>query len=178
MLLQSWIFYQHAMCNHVSPVFSYSHVVLSEKDEYFVFCCLQSRDIDRTKKDHVLEANKYFFVEAAIALFVSFLINVFVTAVFAEGFYGRNVTQVVCCLLYTCSLFTGLFSPCFFFLGPSMLANSFILSWIRPDTVVHVKREIIWDIWITGSHVLNSPTDNEGENKAANVFLYTLNGIY
>lgn len=63
---------------------------------YFgLFCCLQSRDIDRTKKDHVQEANKYFFVEAAIALFVSFLINVFVTAVFAEGFYGRNITQVV-----------------------------------------------------------------------------------
>lgn len=105
------------MCNHVFPLLSYSHVVLSEKDEYFGFCCLQSRDIDRTKKDHVQEANKYFFVEAAIALFVSFLINVFVTAVFAEGFYGRNVTQVVCCLLYTgtCSLFTGFFSPCFFF---------------------------------------------------------------
>lgn len=104
------------MCTHVFHVLSYSHVVLSEKDEYFVFCCLQSRDIDRTKKDHVQEANKYFFVEAAIALFVSFLINVFVTAVFAEGFYGRNVTQVVCCLLYTgaCSLFTGLFSPWFF----------------------------------------------------------------
>lgn len=171
MLLQSWIFYQHAMCNHVSPVFSYSHVVLSEKDEYFVFFCLQSRDIDRTKKDHVQEANKYFFVEAAIALFVSFLINVFVTAVFAEGFYGRNVTQVVCCLLYTCYF-------CPVFLGPSMLANGFTLLWIRPDTVVRVKREIIWDIWITGSPVLNSPTDNESKNKAANVSLYTLNGIY
>lgn len=61
---------------------------------YLHSALVKSRDIDRTKKDHVQEANKYFFVEAAIALFVSFLINVFVTAVFAEGFYGRNVTQV------------------------------------------------------------------------------------
>uniref|UniRef100_K1QMU2 Protein Malvolio n=1 Tax=Magallana gigas TaxID=29159 RepID=K1QMU2_MAGGI len=61
---------------------------------YLHSALVKSRDIDRTKKDQVQEANKYFFVEAAIALFVSFLINVFVTAVFAEGFYGRNVTQV------------------------------------------------------------------------------------
>lgn len=80
-------------------------------------------------------------------------------------------------VIYMQSVYRVIFAL-FFFLGPSMLANSFILSWIRPDTVVRVKREIIWDIWITGSHVLNSPTDNEGENKAANVSLYTLNGIY
>ena len=43
----------------------------------------------------VSEANKYFFIEAAVALFVSFLINVFVVAVFAEGFYGKNSTQIV-----------------------------------------------------------------------------------
>lgn len=78
---------------------------------------MQSRDIDRTKKDQVQEANKYFFVEAAIALFVSFLVNVFVTAVFAEGFYGRNVTQVVILLfvIYMYStVFRVIFPPCFF----------------------------------------------------------------
>lgn len=41
------------------------------------------------------EANKYFFVEACLALFVSFLINVFVVAVFAEAFYGRTNGEVV-----------------------------------------------------------------------------------
>ncbi len=58
---------------------------------------LQSREIDRKKKVEVSEANKYFFIEATIALFVSFLINVFVVAVFAEGFYGKNSTDIVSC---------------------------------------------------------------------------------
>lgn len=41
------------------------------------------------------EANKYFFIEASMALFVSFLINVFVVAVFAEAFHGRSNSEVV-----------------------------------------------------------------------------------
>lgn len=41
------------------------------------------------------EANKYFFIEASMALFVSFLINVFVVAVFAEAFHGRTNSEVV-----------------------------------------------------------------------------------
>ncbi|XP_061193813.1 natural resistance-associated macrophage protein 2-like isoform X1 [Saccostrea echinata] len=61
---------------------------------YLHSALVKSRDVDRSRRDHVREANKYFFIEAAIALFVSFLINVFVTAVFAEGFYGKNVTEV------------------------------------------------------------------------------------
>ncbi len=59
---------------------------------YFIF---QSRDIDRGKRNKVREANKYFFIEASIALFVSFIINLFVVSVFAEGFYGKNNTQIV-----------------------------------------------------------------------------------
>lgn len=55
----------------------------------------QSREVDRSNKKEVREANKYFFMEASIALFVSFLINVFVVAVFAEAFYGRTNTEVV-----------------------------------------------------------------------------------
>ena len=55
----------------------------------------QSRAIDRSKKNQVKEANTYFFIEASIALFVSFLINVFVVSVFAEGFYGKNSTEIV-----------------------------------------------------------------------------------
>ena len=59
----------------------------------------QSRDINRSKKKEVKEANKYFFIEATIALFISFLINVFVVAVFAEGFYHKNSTEIVSQLL-------------------------------------------------------------------------------
>lgn len=63
---------------------------------YFASISLsQSRDVDRTKKEEVREANKYFFIEAAIALLVSFVINVFVTSVFAEGFYGQTSQDIV-----------------------------------------------------------------------------------
>lgn len=56
---------------------------------------VQSREVDRRNKKEVKEANKYFFIESAIALFVSFLINVFVVAVFAEAFYGKTNMDVV-----------------------------------------------------------------------------------
>lgn len=51
--------------------------------------------MNRSNKKEVKEANKYFFIESTIALFVSFLINVFVVAVFAEAFYKRTNIEVV-----------------------------------------------------------------------------------
>jgi len=61
---------------------------------YLHSALVKSRDIDRTKKSEVKEANMYFFVEAAIALFVSFLINIFVVSVFAEGLYGKTNADI------------------------------------------------------------------------------------
>lgn len=37
----------------------------------------------------------YYFVEACIALLVSFIINVFVVAVFAHGLYQKTNLEVV-----------------------------------------------------------------------------------
>jgi natural resistance-associated macrophage protein 2 len=68
--------------------------VIMPHNIYLHSALVKSRDIDRTQKRKVKEANMFFFIEASIALFVSFLINVFVVAVFAEGFYGKNVTTV------------------------------------------------------------------------------------
>lgn len=59
------------------------------------FLMHQSRDVDRTNKKEVKEANKYFFIESTIALFISFLINVFVVAVFAQAFYNKTNMEVV-----------------------------------------------------------------------------------
>ena len=56
---------------------------------------MQSRQVDRANKSEVREANKYFFIEAAIALFISFIINVFVVSIFAEGFYNKTPSEVV-----------------------------------------------------------------------------------
>uniref|UniRef100_A0ACB8G1D4 Uncharacterized protein n=1 Tax=Sphaerodactylus townsendi TaxID=933632 RepID=A0ACB8G1D4_9SAUR len=54
----------------------------------------QTREIDRTDGRAVKEANKYFLIESTIALFISFLINLFVMAVFGEAFYHETNQQV------------------------------------------------------------------------------------
>ncbi|XP_071966255.1 natural resistance-associated macrophage protein 2-like isoform X2 [Antedon mediterranea] len=57
---------------------------------YLHSALVKSREIDRGKKEAVKEANKYYLIEASIALFVSFLINLFVVSVFAEGLHSDN----------------------------------------------------------------------------------------
>lgn len=59
------------------------------------FLLNQSREVNRNNKKEVKEANKYFFIESTIALFISFLINVFVVAVFAQAFYKKTNIEVV-----------------------------------------------------------------------------------
>ncbi|XP_013222907.2 natural resistance-associated macrophage protein 1 isoform X4 [Columba livia] len=51
---------------------------------------VKTRAIDRSKKEAVQEANMYFLTESCLALFVSFLINLFVMAVFGEAFYRQR----------------------------------------------------------------------------------------
>ncbi|CAO1939523.1 unnamed protein product [Urochloa humidicola] len=52
---------------------------------------VQSRKIDQNKEYQVREALRYYSIESTIALAVSFMINPFVTTVFAKGFYGSKV---------------------------------------------------------------------------------------
>ncbi|CAN6329614.1 unnamed protein product [Urochloa humidicola] len=52
---------------------------------------VQSRKIDQNKEYQVREALRYYSIESTIALAVSFMINLFVTTVFAKGFYGSKV---------------------------------------------------------------------------------------
>ncbi|XP_050978931.1 natural resistance-associated macrophage protein 2 [Labeo rohita] len=68
--------------------------VIMPHNIYLHSALVKSRDINRANKKEVKEANKYYFIESSIALFVSFLINVFVVAVFAEAFYGRTNMEV------------------------------------------------------------------------------------
>nr|GMC48170.1 metal transporter Nramp2-like [Ipomoea batatas]GMC50492.1 metal transporter Nramp2-like [Ipomoea batatas] len=51
---------------------------------------VQSREINPKKKGQVQEALNYYTIESSVALLVSFLINLFVTTVFAKGFYGSK----------------------------------------------------------------------------------------
>ncbi|KAG1368601.1 Metal transporter Nramp2 [Cocos nucifera] len=51
---------------------------------------VQSRKIDPSKEICVQEALNYYSIESTLALIVSFTINLFVTTVFAKGFYGTK----------------------------------------------------------------------------------------
>lgn len=77
--------------------------VIMPHNLYLHSALVKSRDVDRMKKEKVKEANYYFFIEAAIALFVSFIINVFVVAVFAHGLYNKTNNDLVMILFYFCS---------------------------------------------------------------------------
>ncbi|KAF3689712.1 Natural resistance-associated macrophage protein 2 [Channa argus] len=68
--------------------------VIMPHNIYLHSALVKSREVDRKNKKEVKEANKYFFIESSIALFVSFLINVFVVAVFAEAFYDKTNIEV------------------------------------------------------------------------------------
>ncbi|XP_061731478.1 natural resistance-associated macrophage protein 2 [Nerophis ophidion] len=68
--------------------------VIMPHNIYLHSALVKSREIDRRNKNEVKEANKYFFIESTIALFISFLINVFVVAVFAEAFYNQTNMDV------------------------------------------------------------------------------------
>ncbi|XP_068599580.1 natural resistance-associated macrophage protein 2-like [Brachionichthys hirsutus] len=83
--------------------------VIMPHNIYLHSALVKSREVDRSSKREVREANKYFFIEASMALFVSFLINVFVVAVFAEAFYGRTNMEVHTVCNQTGSPHSGLF---------------------------------------------------------------------
>ncbi|XP_066432114.1 natural resistance-associated macrophage protein 1 [Eleutherodactylus coqui] len=72
---------------------------------------VKSRDIDRKKKQEVSEANMYFLIESTIALIISFIINLFVMAVFAEAFYQKTNQDAYDICLNSSSPHTGVFPP-------------------------------------------------------------------
>ncbi|XP_036594671.1 natural resistance-associated macrophage protein 2-like [Trichosurus vulpecula] len=68
--------------------------VIMPHNMYLHSALVKSRQVNRTSKREIREANKYFFIESCIALFVSFIINVFVVSVFAEAFYNQTNKEV------------------------------------------------------------------------------------
>ncbi|KAL6551759.1 Metal transporter [Orobanche gracilis] len=51
---------------------------------------VQSREVDNRKIGRVKEALNYYSIESGVALAISFMINLFVTTVFAKAFYGTE----------------------------------------------------------------------------------------
>ena len=64
--------------------------VIMPHNIYLHSALVKSREVDRSKKISKRDANLYFTIESAIALFVSFIINMFVVSVFAEAFHSRH----------------------------------------------------------------------------------------
>ncbi|GFV13034.1 protein Malvolio [Trichonephila clavipes] len=56
---------------------------------------VKSREINRKNKAEVSDANRYYFIESAIALFVSLIINIFVVGVFAAGMNNKTNSHVM-----------------------------------------------------------------------------------
>lgn len=61
---------------------------------YLHSALVKSRKVDNRKSAETKDANRYVLIESAIALFVSFLINLSVTSVFAKGLYGKTNNYV------------------------------------------------------------------------------------
>ncbi|XP_051139599.1 metal transporter Nramp3-like [Andrographis paniculata] len=62
--------------------------VITPYNVFLYSALVQSRKVDTKKKGRVQEALNYYTIESFIAVFVSLAINLFVTTVFAKGFYG------------------------------------------------------------------------------------------
>jgi natural resistance-associated macrophage protein 2 len=56
---------------------------------YLHSALVKSRKVNHKVKEEVSDANRYVFIESTIALGVSLIINIAVTAVFAHGLYGE-----------------------------------------------------------------------------------------
>ena len=56
---------------------------------------VQSREIDTKKKGQVQEALYYYSIESSLAIFVTFMINMFVTTIFAKGFYNTKEADTI-----------------------------------------------------------------------------------
>ncbi|KAL0377876.1 UNVERIFIED_CONTAM: Metal transporter Nramp3 [Sesamum radiatum] len=54
---------------------------------------VQSREVDNRKIGRVREALTYYSIESGAALAISFMINLFVTTVFAKAFYGTEIAN-------------------------------------------------------------------------------------
>jgi len=69
--------------------------VIMPHNLYLHSALVKSRNVDRSKKHQVREANRYYFIETCAALLVSFIINVFVVSVFAHGMYNKTNAEVL-----------------------------------------------------------------------------------
>lgn len=61
---------------------------------FFHSALVLSRNFDQSSETGVKEANKYFAIESGMAIFVSFVLNLFVTSVSAKSFYKTESDNI------------------------------------------------------------------------------------
>jgi len=94
---------------------------------YLHSALVKTRQIDRQNPRAVSEANKYFLIESCIALFISFILNLFVITVYGHNFYGVTYEEAY----YTCSNSSSIYTEDFFSItenNPEDLIESNLLS--------------------------------------------------
>lgn len=69
--------------------------IITPHNIYLYSAVVQSRKIDTKKKGQVQEALYYYAIESSLVIFVTFTINVFVTTVFAKGFYNTKEADTI-----------------------------------------------------------------------------------
>ncbi|XP_012505599.1 PREDICTED: natural resistance-associated macrophage protein 2-like, partial [Propithecus coquereli] len=102
--------------------------VIMPHNVYLHSALVKSRQVNRNNKQEVREANKYFFIESCIAVFVSLIINVFVMSVFAEAFFEKTNKQVVEVCKNSSSPHAGLFPNDNFTLAVDIYKGGIVLG--------------------------------------------------
>uniref|UniRef100_A0A0K0DV27 Divalent metal transporter n=1 Tax=Strongyloides stercoralis TaxID=6248 RepID=A0A0K0DV27_STRER len=85
---------QNCDSNQILQGVSIIGAVVMPHNFYLHSALVKSRDIDRSNKKKIIEANKYFFIDSTISLTISFIINFFVVSVFGKGLYNKTNADV------------------------------------------------------------------------------------
>lgn len=89
------LFIPHVPQKEVKIAVGIVGAVIMPHNIYLHSALVKSRDIKRDNPRKVKEANLYFFIESTVALFVSFVINLFVVSVFAATFADNSKPEEV-----------------------------------------------------------------------------------
>ncbi|ONM07417.1 Metal transporter Nramp6 [Zea mays] len=99
--------------------------VITPHNVFLHSALVQSRKIDPDKEYEVREALRYYSIESTLALVVPLMINLFVTTVFAKGFYGTKEADSIGLEnagKYLQEKFGGDFFPILYIWGVGLLA--------------------------------------------------------
>ncbi|KAI6177149.1 hypothetical protein M3Y97_00875400 [Aphelenchoides bicaudatus] len=120
--------------------------VIMPHNLYLHSALVKTRNIDRKKKSHINEANTFYFFDSAIALFCSFIINLFVVGVFAHGLFNKTNADV-----YNTCLGKPMFDPVLFPNNTDIVEADLYKGGIFLGCEFGMAALVIWGIGILAS---------------------------